>query len=76
MLVTIAWIVWIAIWGLIGYASVQTFLIRIEEKRATEFMIKMAEDRRKLEQFARTGTYNVIDINSIGVDINSNKKGL
>lgn len=76
MLVTIAWVVWFAIWGLIGYATVSAFLARIKTKREMEQMVQYWNEKRKLEKLAQTGYYNVIDINSIGVDIDAKEKGL
>ena len=50
MLVFIAWFVWIAIWGVIGYASFSTIMSRIKMKRDTDSMVEYWAKKRQLEQ--------------------------
>lgn len=69
MLLFIAWFVWIAIWGVIGWATFMSIRERIKQKRAVDDMVKYWAEKRKLEQLAQTGMYRVMDINSIGEEI-------
>ena len=60
MLVYIAWIVWFAVWGIIGYATIGSVVTRIKMKRETDRMVAYWAEKRKLEQLAQTGIYKII----------------
>ena len=62
MLVYIAWFVWIAIWGVIGYCIVKAHVERIRMKReAAEFMARQMAEYRKKQYYAKTGVWPTVD---------------
>lgn len=71
----VAWFVWIAIWGVIGFISFKTIKERIQAKREVDNMVAYWAEKRKLEQAAQQGMYKVLNIETIGEEINLSRKG-
>ena len=69
MLVFIAWFVWIAIWGVIGYASFSTIISRIKMKRDTDSMVEYWAKKRQLEQEMQVNLYKALNYNSVKEDV-------
>jgi hypothetical protein len=70
MLVYIAWFVWIAIWGVIGYCIVKTHVERIRMKReAAEFMARQMAEYRKQQYYTNTGVWPTVDPALLGFNV-------
>ena len=60
MLLIMAWIVWIAIWGVLGYASFKTIKSRIEQKRMVDGMVNYWVKQAELQRNYNQAIYNAI----------------
>ena len=75
MLVYIAWFVWIAIWGVIGYCIVKARVERIRMKRETaEFMASQMSMYRKQQYYAKTGVWPTVDPALLGFNGSEGKE--
>lgn len=59
-------VLWVLVWGLAGYFTVRSIHAHIEKRRSEDAMAKLMLERQKLERFAQTGRYEVVDLNIIG----------
>lgn len=57
----IAWFVWIAIWGVIGWTSFMSIKSRIEQKRAVDSMVKHWAKQNELQRNMNMAMYNAIN---------------